>query len=108
MKELIHRYGAGIVLALVFLESIGLPLLGEAILMELAGTMQELGIALSAVLGAILAAPSATASAIGTDIRSCFATDPTSTERNKNQDRPLIRFGVMEWSLCSLIALWLC
>jgi hypothetical protein len=34
MKELIHRYGAGIVLALVFLGTIGLPLLGEAILME--------------------------------------------------------------------------
>ena len=46
MKELIHQYGAWIVFALVFLESIGLPLLGEAILMELAGTMQELGIAL--------------------------------------------------------------
>ena len=43
-----------------------------------AGTTQEVGIALSAVLGAILAAPSASASAIGTDIRSCFATDPTS------------------------------
>src|SRR6516164_322422 len=56
MKELIHRYGAGIVLALVFLESI-LPLLGEAILVSaviVAGTTQELGIALSAVLGAIL------------------------------------------------------
>ena len=81
MKELIHRYGAGIVLARVFLESIGLSLLGEAILMErwdFAGTTQDLGIALSAVLGAILAAPSASASAIGTDIRSCFATDPTS------------------------------
>ena len=60
MKELIHRYGAGIMLALVFLESIGLPLPGEAILVSaaiFAGTTQELGIALvllSAVLGAIL------------------------------------------------------
>jgi hypothetical protein len=34
MRELIHRYGAGIVLALVFLESIGLSVPGEAILME--------------------------------------------------------------------------
>jgi membrane protein DedA with SNARE-associated domain len=60
MKELIHQYGAWIVFALVFLESIGLPLPGEAILVSaaiFAGTTQELGIALvllSAVLGAIL------------------------------------------------------
>jgi membrane protein DedA with SNARE-associated domain len=60
MKELIHQYGAWIVFALVFLESIGLPLPGEAILASaaiFAGTTQELGIALvllSAVLGAIL------------------------------------------------------
>ena len=60
MKELIHRCGAGIVLALVFLESIGLPLPGEFVLVSasiFAGTTQELGIALvllSAVLGAIL------------------------------------------------------
>ena len=60
LKELIHQYGAWIVFALVFLESIGLPLPGEAILVSaaiFAGTTQELGIALvllSAVLGAIL------------------------------------------------------
>jgi membrane protein DedA with SNARE-associated domain len=60
MKELIHQYGAWIVFAFVFLESIGLPLPGEAILVSaaiFAGTTQELGIALvllSAVLGAIL------------------------------------------------------
>ena len=49
MKELIHQYGAWIVFALVFLESIGLPLPGEAILVSaaiFAGTTQELGIAL--------------------------------------------------------------
>ena len=34
MKELIHQYGAWIVFALVFLESIGLPLPGEAILVS--------------------------------------------------------------------------
>jgi membrane protein DedA with SNARE-associated domain len=60
MKELIHQYGAWIVFALVLLESIGLPLPGEAILVSaaiFAGTTKELGIALvllSAVLGAIL------------------------------------------------------
>ena len=70
--------------ALVFLESIGLPLPGEAILVSaaiFAGTTQELGIALvllSAVLGAILG------SIIGFwigdryDIRCCFDTAPTS------------------------------
>jgi len=84
MKELIHQYGAWIVFALVFLESIGLPLPGEAILVSaaiFAGTPQELGIALvllSAVLGAIWAAPSASGSAIGMDIRCCLATAPTS------------------------------
>ena len=84
MKDLIHQYGAWIVFALVFLESIGLPLPGEAILVSaaiFAGTTQELGIPLvllSAVLGAILAAPSASGSAIGTDIRCCFTTAPTS------------------------------
>ena len=49
MKELIHQYGAWIVFALVFLELIGLPLPGEAILVNaaiFAGTTQELGIAL--------------------------------------------------------------
>ncbi len=60
MKELIHQYGAWMVFALVFLESIGLPLPGEAILVSaaiFAGTTQEVGIALivlSAVLGVIL------------------------------------------------------
>jgi len=60
MKELIHQYGAWIVFALVFLESIGLPLPGETILVSaaiFAGTTQELSIALvllSAVLGAIV------------------------------------------------------
>jgi membrane protein DedA with SNARE-associated domain len=84
MKELIHQYGAWIVFALVFLESIGLPLPGEAILVSaaiFAGTTQELSIALvllSAVLGRYSAASSASGSAIGTDIHCCFATAPTS------------------------------
>ena len=60
MKELIHHYGAWIVFALVFLESIGLPLPGEAILISaaiFAGTTHNLSIALvllSAAVGAIL------------------------------------------------------
>jgi len=60
MKELIHQYGAWIVFALVFLESIGLPLPGEAILVSaaiFAETTRELSIVLvllSAVLGAIV------------------------------------------------------
>jgi membrane protein DedA with SNARE-associated domain len=60
MKELIHQYGAWIVFALVFLESIGLPLPGEAILVSaaiFAGTTQELSIVFvlfAAVIGAIL------------------------------------------------------
>src|ERR1700759_1399776 len=60
MKDLIHQYGAWIVFALVFLESIGLPLPGETILVSaaiLAGTTQTFGIipiVLSALLGAIL------------------------------------------------------
>ena len=60
MKELIHQYGAWIVFALVFLESVGLPLPGEAILVSaaiFAGTTHDLSIALvlvSAMLGAIL------------------------------------------------------
>src|SRR3984957_19688180 len=59
MKELIHQYGALIVFVLVFLESIGLPLPGEAILVSaaiFAGTTQDISIALVllfAVLGAI-------------------------------------------------------
>jgi membrane protein DedA with SNARE-associated domain len=59
IKELIHQYGAWLVFALVFLESIGLPLPGEAILISaaiFAGTTQEISIALvilTAVLGAI-------------------------------------------------------
>jgi membrane protein DedA with SNARE-associated domain len=83
MKELIHPYGAWIVLALVFLESIGLPLPGAILVSTaiFAGTTQELGIVLvllSAVLGRYWAAPSASGSAIGTEIRCCFDTDPTS------------------------------
>jgi membrane protein DedA with SNARE-associated domain len=60
MKELIHQYGAWIVFTLVFLESIGLPLPGETILLSaaiFAGTTQDISIALvllSAVLGAII------------------------------------------------------
>jgi membrane protein DedA with SNARE-associated domain len=60
MKDLIHHYGAWIVFALVFLESIGLPLPGEAILVSaaiFAGTTQELSIVLvlfAAIIGAIL------------------------------------------------------
>ena len=63
MKELIHQYGAWIVFALVFLESIGLPLPGETILVSaaiFAGTTQELSIVsvlVSAVLGAVLGSP---------------------------------------------------
>jgi membrane protein DedA with SNARE-associated domain len=60
MKELIHQYGAWIVFALVFFESIGLPLPGEAILVTaaiFAGTTQELSIVfvvLAAIIGALL------------------------------------------------------
>jgi membrane protein DedA with SNARE-associated domain len=36
VKELIHQYGAWIVFVLVFLESIGVPLPGEAILVSAA------------------------------------------------------------------------
>jgi membrane protein DedA with SNARE-associated domain len=59
MKELIHLYGGWIVFLLVFLESIGLPLPGEAILVSaaiFAGTTQNMSIGLvllAAVLGAI-------------------------------------------------------
>jgi membrane protein DedA with SNARE-associated domain len=59
MKELIHHFGAWVVFALVFLESIGLPLPGEAILVSaaiFAGTTQNISIALvlfAAVAGAI-------------------------------------------------------
>ena len=59
MKELIHQYGAWIVFALVFLESIGLPLPGEAILVSaaiFAATTRDISVALvllPAVLGAI-------------------------------------------------------
>ncbi len=60
MKELIDQYGAWVVFALVFLESIGLPLPGEAILVTaaiFAGTTQELSIVfvvLAAIIGALL------------------------------------------------------
>ncbi len=60
MKELIDQYGAWIVFALVFLESIGLPLPGEAIMVTaaiFAGTTQELSIVfvvLAAIIGALL------------------------------------------------------
>ena len=59
MKELIHQYGAWIVFALVFLELIGLPLPGEAILVSaaiFAATTRDISVALvllPAVLGAI-------------------------------------------------------
>jgi membrane protein DedA with SNARE-associated domain len=59
MKELVHNYGAWLVFALVFLESLGLPLPGEAILVSaaiFAATTQDISIALvvlSAALGAI-------------------------------------------------------
>ena len=49
MKELIHHYGAWIVFLLVFLELIGLPLAGEAILVSaaiFAGTTHNLNIGL--------------------------------------------------------------
>jgi membrane protein DedA with SNARE-associated domain len=60
MRELIRDYGAWIVFLLVFLESIGLPLPGEAILVSaaiFAGTTHNLSIAfvlLSAAVGAML------------------------------------------------------
>jgi membrane protein DedA with SNARE-associated domain len=60
MKEMIHHYGAWIVFVLVFLESTGLPLPGEAILVSaaiFAGTTHNMSIALvllSAAVGAIL------------------------------------------------------
>jgi membrane protein DedA with SNARE-associated domain len=60
MKDLVHEYGVWVVFGLVFLESIGLPLPGEATLVSaavFAGTTQELGIPavlLSAAFGAIL------------------------------------------------------
>jgi membrane protein DedA with SNARE-associated domain len=53
MKDLIHHYGAWIVFVLVFLESIGLPLPGEAILVSaaiFAGTTHDLNIALILLL----------------------------------------------------------
>jgi membrane protein DedA with SNARE-associated domain len=60
MKVLVHHYGAWLVFALVFLESLGLPLPGEAILVSaaiFAGTTQNISIALvllAAVAGAII------------------------------------------------------
>jgi membrane protein DedA with SNARE-associated domain len=64
MKELIHQYGAWIVFALVFLESVGLPLPGETVLVSAAiyaGTAHDLsltfviiGAALGAALGSAL------------------------------------------------------
>jgi membrane protein DedA with SNARE-associated domain len=82
MKDLIHHYGAWIVFVLVFLESIGLPLPGEAILVSaaiFAGTTHDLNIALVlllAVLGAVFG------SIIGfwttvTGTLCCFVTGPT-------------------------------
>jgi membrane protein DedA with SNARE-associated domain len=59
IKELIHQYGAWLVFTLVFLESIGLPLPGETILVGaaiFAATTQDISIGLvilTAVLGAI-------------------------------------------------------
>jgi membrane protein DedA with SNARE-associated domain len=56
----LHHYGAWLVFALVFLESLGLPLPGEAILVSaaiFAGTTQNISIALvllAAVAGAII------------------------------------------------------
>jgi membrane protein DedA with SNARE-associated domain len=89
MKELIHHYGAWIVFALVFLESIGLPLPGEAILVSaaiFAGTTQELNIALvllSAVLGAIFG--SIIGFWIGDRISTVASLRPLHrTDRNKN------------------------
>jgi membrane protein DedA with SNARE-associated domain len=60
MTQLIHHYGAWVVFILVFLETIGLPLPGETILISAAiyaGTTQDLSIGLvllAAVLGAML------------------------------------------------------
>jgi membrane protein DedA with SNARE-associated domain len=56
MKELVHQYGAWLVFVLVFLESIGLPLPGEAILISaaiFAGTTQGISIALILLSGVL-------------------------------------------------------
>ena len=65
MKELIHQYGAWIVFALVFLESVGLPLPGETVLVSAAiyaGTAHDLSVTF-VIIGAALGA--ALGSAVG-------------------------------------------
>jgi membrane protein DedA with SNARE-associated domain len=65
MKELIQQYGAWIVFALVFLESVGLPLPGETVLVSAAiyaGTAHDLSITF-VIIGAALGA--ALGSAVG-------------------------------------------
>ena len=114
MKELIHQYGAWIVFALVFLESIGLPLPGEAILVSaaiFAGTTQELGIALvllSAVLGAILGSTIGfwVGDRYGYPLLLRYGSSIGLTEtRIKIAQYLFLRQGT--W-LSSLLALWLC
>jgi membrane protein YqaA with SNARE-associated domain len=79
MKALIHQYGVWIAFALVFLESIGLPLPGEAILVSaaiLAGTTQALGITsivVSAVLGATLGSATCCRASLALGKTSTFA-----------------------------------
>ena len=85
MKELIHHYGAWIVFALVFLESIGLPLPGRSdpgercdLSPERRRSLTSLSFFSPPCLGRYSAVSSASGSAIGTDIHCCFATAPTS------------------------------
>jgi hypothetical protein len=89
MKELIHQYGAWIVFALVFLESICLPLPGEAILVSaaiLTGTTQDLSIAL--VL--LMTAATLTDNRLASPIR-----EPRSSPRGNDQRRWRRRRGRM-------------
>lgn len=70
MKELIHQYGAWIVFALVFLESVGLPLPGETVLVSAAiyaGTAHDLSVTF-VIIGAALGAPSEVPSGFGSAI----------------------------------------
>ena len=114
MKELIHQYGAWIVFALVFLELIGLPLPGEAILVSaaiFAGTTQELSIAfviLSAVLGAIFGSIIGfwIGDQYGYPLLLRYGSYIGLTETRIKIAQYLFRR--QEWWLSSLLALWLC
>src|SRR6185369_4743019 len=114
MKELIHQYGAWIVFVLVFLESIGLPLPGEAILVSaaiFAGTTQDLSIApvlLGAVVGAILGSTIGfwIGDRYGYPLLLRYGSYIGLTETRIKIAQYL--FGVREWRLSSLLVLWLC